>query len=112
MSGTEHLQAPRPDPCTAPTASSHFESVGEKHQLSDPSVESTSVPWWSKYAPAAQYLGITVSYLRCLVSSDAIPVYGGPRSRRFRRDMLDLFITDREVAMRQFRREREALHVE
>ena len=34
--------------------------------------------------------------------------YGKPRVRRFRRDMLDLFLTDPDAAMRSFRAERNA----
>ena len=41
-----------------------------------------------------------------LVSAGQVPVYGRPRVRRFRRDMLDLFLTDPDAAMRKFRSER------
>jgi len=58
---------------------------------------------WLTYAQAAQYTGWTVAYLRNLVSAGAIPVFGKPRVRRFRRDMLDLFLTDPDAAMRAFR---------
>ena len=43
---------------------------------------------------------------RNLVSAGQIPVYGKPRVRRFRRDMLDLFLTNPDAAMRKFRAER------
>jgi hypothetical protein len=43
-----------------------------------------------------------------LVCAGQIPVYGKPRVRRFRRDMLDLFLTDPDAAMRSFRAERNA----
>ena len=65
-------------------------------------------PYWMNYRQAALYTGWSIPYLRNLVSADAIPHYGKPRSRRFRRDMLDLFLTDRDAAMRKFRAEREA----
>jgi hypothetical protein len=59
------------------------------------------------YVEASVFTGWSVRYLRNLVSADAIPVYGPPRSRRFRRDMLDLFLTNRDLAMRKFRAERD-----
>ena len=65
---------------------------------------------WLTYSQAAEYTGLSVRYLRNLVSADQIPVYGPPRSRRFRRDMLDLYLTNREVAMRKFRLERDSQH--
>jgi excisionase family DNA binding protein len=65
---------------------------------------------WLTYEQAAAYTGYSVAYLRNLVSADAIPVYGPPRSRRFRRDVLDLFLTNRDAAMRRFRLERQAHH--
>ena len=58
--------------------------------------------------PINAYCGSSVPYLRNLVSAGQIPVYGRPRVRRFRRDMLDLFLTDPDAAMRQFRAERNA----
>jgi excisionase family DNA binding protein len=63
---------------------------------------------WMTYIQAAVYTGYSVRYLRNLVSADAIPVYGPARSRRFRRDVLDIFLTDRDAAMRKFRLERQA----
>ena len=65
-------------------------------------------PTWLTYEQAAEYTGWSVRYLRNLVSADQIPVFGPQRSRRFRRDLLDLFLTDREVALRKFRLERDA----
>lgn len=65
----------------------------------------TSGPWLT-YAEAARYCGWTVPYLRNLVSAGQIPVYGRPRVRRFRQDMLDLFLSDPDAAMRRFRSER------
>jgi len=70
----------------------------------DASARLTS-PWFT-YAQAAAYTGWAVTYLRNLVSAGQIPVYGKPRVRRFRRDMLDLFLTDPDAAMRRFHAER------
>lgn len=61
---------------------------------------------WLTYAQAASYTGWSVGHLRNLVSAGQIPVYGRPRVRRFRRDMLDLYVTDPDAAMRKFRLER------
>ncbi len=61
---------------------------------------------WLTYAEAAVHCRWSVAYLRNLVSAGRIPVYGKPRVRRFRRDMLDLFLTDPDAAMRRFRAER------
>jgi excisionase family DNA binding protein len=63
---------------------------------------------WLTYRQAATYCGWSVPYLRNLVSAGQIPVYGRLRVRRFRRDMLDLFLTNPDAAMRQFRAERNA----
>jgi helix-turn-helix protein len=57
---------------------------------------------WLTYEQAAEYTGWSVRYLRNLVSADQIPVYGGLRSRRFRLDMLVLFLMNRDAAMRKF----------
>ena len=61
---------------------------------------------WLTYKEASKYTGWSVRYLRNLVSADQVPVYGPLRSRRFRQDMLDLFLTDRDAAMRKFLMER------
>jgi len=61
---------------------------------------------WLTYADAARYCGWSVAYLRNLVSAGQVPVYGRRRMRRFRRDMLDFFLTNPEAAMRRFRSER------
>lgn len=61
---------------------------------------------WLTYAQAASYTGWSVGHLRNLVSAGQIPVYGRSRVRRFRRDMLDLYVTDPDAAMRKFRLER------
>jgi hypothetical protein len=63
---------------------------------------------WLTYRQAAAYCGWSIAYLRNLVSAGKVPVYGKPRVRRFRRDMLDLFLTDPDAAMRSFRAERNA----
>lgn len=65
---------------------------------------------WLTYVEAAEYSGWSVGYLRNLVSAGQIPVYGPLRSRRFRRAMLDLYLTDRDAAMRKFRLERSKTH--
>ena len=61
---------------------------------------------WLTYNQAASYTGWSVGYLRNLVSAGQIPVYGPSRIRRFRRDMLDLYVTNPDAAMRKFRLER------
>lgn len=62
---------------------------------------------WLTYAGAAAYTGWSVGYLQNLVSAGKIPVYGRPRSRRFRRDMLDFYLTNPDIAMRKFQAEKE-----
>jgi len=61
---------------------------------------------WLTYKDAANYTGWTVEYLRNLVSAGEIPVYGRLRVRRFRQDMLDMFLTNPDAAMRKFHLER------
>ena len=61
---------------------------------------------WLTYAQAAEHTGYTVRSLQNLVCSGRIPVYGKPRSRRFRRDMLDAWLTNPDMAMRRFAEER------
>ena len=61
---------------------------------------------WLTYRQAAEYCGWSITYVRNLVSSGQIPVYGKLRVRRFRRDMLDRFLTNPDAAMRKFRAER------
>ena len=65
---------------------------------------------WLTYAEAASYTGWSIGHLRNLASAGRIPVYGRPRVRRFRRDMLDLYLTDPNMAMRKFRAERNRPH--
>jgi len=63
---------------------------------------------WLTYKEAAAHTSHSVGHFRNLVSVGQIPVYGPPRRRRFRRDMLDLWVKDPEAAMRTFHLEREA----
>jgi excisionase family DNA binding protein len=70
-----------------------------------------NVNYWLTYQEAADYLRLSVAYLRNLVSAGQIPVYGTPRRRRFRRDMLDAYIADRDAAMRKFLLEQRRTHV-
>lgn len=65
---------------------------------------------WFTYTQAASYTGWSVGHLRNLVSAGRIPVYGRSRVRRFRRDMLDLFLTNPNMAMRRFLLERNEPH--
>jgi hypothetical protein len=65
---------------------------------------------WLTYAEAVSYTDWSVRHLRNLVSGGQIPVYGRPRVRRFRRDMLDLFLTNPDMAMRKFLLERNRTH--
>ena len=65
---------------------------------------------WLTYLQASRYTGWSVRHLRNLVSADQIPVYGPLRSRRFRLDMLNYYLTDRDAAMRKFRLERNEHH--
>ena len=74
--------------------------------VSESSIPEINEMNWLTYSQAAKYTGWTVAYLRNLVSAGQIPVYGKQRVRRFRRDMLDLFLTNPDVAMRKFRQER------
>jgi len=77
---------------------------------SSPSSSAASGRVWLTYRQASEYTQLAVGSLRNLVSAGQIPVYGAPHSRRFRRDMLDLFLTDRDAAMRLFRHERSGPH--
>ena len=60
---------------------------------------------WLTYKSASDYLSLAESTLKTLVSSEQIPVYGSRRMRRFRIDMLDLWVTDRDLAIRKWREE-------
>ncbi len=60
---------------------------------------------WMTYPEAARFGGWSVKHLRNLVCEGAVPVYGPPRRRRFRVDMLDLFLTNPDAAMRKFQQE-------
>jgi excisionase family DNA binding protein len=61
---------------------------------------------WLTYQEAAAYTGWSIGHLRNLVSANRIPWFGRRRSVRFRRDLLDLFLTNQDMAMRKFRLER------
>jgi excisionase family DNA binding protein len=78
------------------------------HPVPKPRADTPPTTPWLTYPEAAAYTGWSVAYLRNLVSAGQIPVYGKPRVRRFRRDMLDLFLTDPDAAMRSFHAERNA----
>lgn len=58
---------------------------------------------WLTYAEAARYLSKSVSTLQHLVSAKKVPFYGQRRSRRFRRDMLDLWLVDSSLALRKWK---------
>ena len=66
---------------------------------------------WMTYEEAAAHTGFAVGTLRNKVSADQIPHYGPPRARRFRVDMLDLFLVNPDAALRKFRLERDEKHV-
>lgn len=63
---------------------------------------------WLTYKTAAAYLSLKESTLKGMVSAQEIPFYGSRRFRRFRADMLDLWVTDRDLAMRKWRMEVES----
>ncbi len=65
---------------------------------------------WMTYKQAAEYTGWSIRYLRNLVSAGRFPVYGPPRSRRFRQNMLDLYLENPGAAMRKFSEERRTTH--
>jgi excisionase family DNA binding protein len=83
-------------------------SSNRPQQSSMEIIQEIQIKTWLTYQQAAIYTGWTVPYLRNLVSAGQIPVYGKLRARRFRRDMLDLFLTNPDAAMRKFRLERNA----
>lgn len=60
---------------------------------------------WLNYDEAAAYTRKAVGTLHKLVSARQIPVYGSRRARVFRRDMLDLWLTDPSLAMRRWEEE-------
>lgn len=66
--------------------------------------EQIDTPWLT-YKGAARYLSLAEGTLKTMVSAQQIPVYGSRRMRRFRADMLDLWLTDRDLAMRKWREE-------
>lgn len=61
---------------------------------------------WLNYEEAANYTRLAVSTLHSLVSARQIPVYGTRRMRRFRKDMLDLWLENRDLAMRKWAEEK------
>jgi len=61
---------------------------------------------WLDYDEAAQYTRLAVGTLHAMVSARQIPVYGSRRCRRFRKDMLDLWLLDRSRAMRKWEEEK------
>ena len=76
----------------------------------DPFQAETDGRAWLTYEQAARYAGWSVGHLRNLVSAGQVPVYGIRRRRRFRRDMLDLYLTDPDMAMRRFSAEGNSSH--
>ncbi len=82
----------------------HLALVSESAPANDETA--TFVRKWLTYPEAAEYCGWSIAHLRNLVSAGQVPVYGRPRVRRFRRDMLDMFLTNPDAAMRKFRAER------
>jgi excisionase family DNA binding protein len=91
----------------------HFSQTGSptpdvNHTPSNLGIREIQEIKWLTYRQAALYTGWSVEHLRNLVSAGQIPVYGKLRVRRFRRDMLDLFLTNPDAAMRKFRLERNA----
>lgn len=61
---------------------------------------------WLTYEGAAEYVSLSVKTLHSLVSARQIPVYGSRRRRRFRKDMLDMWLTNSALAMRKWAEER------
>ncbi|MCK9463249.1 MAG: helix-turn-helix domain-containing protein [Proteobacteria bacterium] len=108
--GLPALPVSTPHPLLLPAPPAQPSSPPPPPPKPEISPESLKEKVWLSYAEAAIYCCLSLGHLRNLVSADAIPVYGGPRSRKFRRDMLDLWMTDRDAAMRKFRLEREAHH--
>lgn len=60
---------------------------------------------WLNYAEAAQYTRKAVNTLQHLVSARQIPFYGSKRARVFRKDMLDLWLANPDLAMRKWEQE-------
>jgi excisionase family DNA binding protein len=112
---TDHdrFQGEIDEPCSssASTAESRY-----AHESSGAPVPRCAAPnaeegrTWLTYEQAARYAGWSVGHLRNLVSAGQIPVYGIQRRRRFRRDMLDLYLTDPDMAMRRFSAEGNSSH--
>ena len=71
----------------------------------DVSANDNGSPWLT-YEQAAAYLQLKPGTLRQMVSAAEIPVYGSSRMRRFRKDMLDLWMCNRDLAMRKWTEEK------
>ena len=93
---------------TAEARCAHESSAAKAPRYATPNAERG--PTWLTYKQAARYAGWSVGHLRNLVSAGQVPVYGIRRRRRFRRDMLDLFLTDPDMAMRRFSAEGNSSH--
>jgi len=85
-------------------------STAQRKKKPPPDLESLRSKDRLDYRELVVYSGYSIRYLRNLVSADAIPVVGPPGARRFPRDLIDYWLTDREAAMRKFRQERQAHH--
>lgn len=60
---------------------------------------------WLNYEEAASYIRVALSTLQHHVSARQIPVYGTRRARKFRRDMLDLWLVNKPLALRKWHEE-------
>lgn len=60
---------------------------------------------WLNYAEAAAYVRLSEGTLKNLVSARQVPVYGRRNRRVFRRDMLDLWLANADLAMRKWNEE-------
>lgn len=60
---------------------------------------------WLSYVEAAAYVRLAHGTLKNLVSAQQIPVYGRRNRRVFRRDMLDLWLANPDLAIRKWKEE-------
>ena len=97
-----------PSASTAKARNAHESSGAPAPRCATPNGKEGTT--WLTYEQAARYAGWSVGHLRNLVSAGQVPVYGIRRRRRFRRDMLDLFLTDPDMAMRRFSAEGNSSH--
>jgi excisionase family DNA binding protein len=97
-----------PSASTAESRCAHESSGASAPRCATPNPERGAT--WLTYEQAARYAGWSVGHLRNLVSAGQIPVYGIRRRRRFRRDMLDTYLTDPDMAMRRFSAEGNSSH--